>query len=110
MTAKEKAAKVAREKEIQEWKDALALAEDMTRTRQVLACESIADLRKVVKELAPFVSHSRPEAEPWGEFKILASIEAIRQGATINHMTRVNGLRAKVAELILANNYGDSWE
>ena len=82
----------------------------MTRTRQVLACESMADLRKVVKELGPFISYSRPDAKAWGAEKILLSIIAIRQGATIIHMTRVNGLRAKVAELIMADNYGQPWD
>jgi hypothetical protein len=110
MTLKDKAAKAERDKEMQEWKDALALAEDMTRTSKVLACTTMSDLRKVVKELGPFISYSRPDAKVWGAEKILLSIIAIRQGAAIEHMTRVNGLRAKVAELVLANNYGQPWD
>lgn len=79
-------------------------------TQEIIDCNSFKELKKVVEENAPFISHSRSTPVEWTAEIILTRINDVRNGAAINAMTRVNGLRAKVAELVLADNYGDPWK
>lgn len=80
------------------------------KTVQVIRCNSWMELKHYVRHFGPFISYSSGESKPWSAEQILANMEVIRHGGTLRLMTRANGLRAKVAELIMANNYGDPWE
>jgi hypothetical protein len=80
-------------------------------TQQVIDCGSYKELCAVIRERAPFISYSRNTSIEWSADRIISNIKVVRNGgAFINGITRVNGLRSKVAELIMANNYGDNWE
>lgn len=82
-------------------------------TIKVINSNSYQELIDILNGLdTPIVSLSRGEDNPkiWGVDKIIRNIGHIRQGGSINLITRTCGLRAKVAEFIMANNYGDGWE
>lgn len=85
-------------------------------TLEVIECQSWMELKHTIKRHAPFTSNSRSTPVEWSEERLLRNMEIIRheykstQSCYLNHMTRANGLRAKVAELVLANNYGDPWQ
>jgi len=48
----------------------------------------------------------KPKGEEWSYKRLCFLILTVNEGAPINYITRENGLRAKVAELVLAKNYG----
>ena len=79
-------------------------------TQRVADCNSWMELKSLIKSQAPFISWAKITPKEWPQEKILTSMELVRSGAHINLITRANGLRAKVAELILGKNYGDPWE
>jgi hypothetical protein len=82
---------------------------EVQKTLIIINCESYKELKAAVLSLAPFISYSRGIPKEWTAEMVLDGITAIKAGHPINRMTRANGLRAKVAELILANDYGDNW-
>lgn len=51
-----------------------------------------------------------PEQEIQVTLDVIRAQSRVRYGERIQFITRANGLRAKVAELVLANNYGDPWQ
>ena len=79
-------------------------------TQKIIDCGFYADLKKVIIENAPFISYTRKVVREWSVDRLLTNIKRIREKEVdINAITRVNGLRSKVAELILADNYGEPW-
>lgn len=80
-------------------------------TLLVIKANSWMELKSIIKQYAPFVSYAKMTPKEWDADLLLRNMEAIRnRGEFINRITRANGLRAKVAELILGENYGDPWE
>ncbi len=70
------------------------------KTNAVLACNSFEELEKVVEKYQPFISNSR-DIEIYHENPVLQEkINAARNGNLITYVTRQNGLRAKVIELM----------
>lgn len=79
-------------------------------TLDVIRAQSWIELKSIIKKYAPFISYSRTHPEEWSEERLLKNMDRVRYGERIQFITRANGLRAKVAELVLANNYGDPWQ
>lgn len=82
-------------------------------TLKIVSANSYQELIDILNSLeSPVVSLSRGEDKPkiWGVDKIIRNVGHIRQGGSINLITRTHGLRSKIAEFILSNNYGDGWE
>ena len=79
-------------------------------TQSVIECDSYKELVKVIRDNAPFISYSRNTPVEWTAERLIANIGAVRSGIPLNCITRANGLRSKVAELLLVDNYGDDWE
>lgn len=79
-------------------------------TIDVLKCQSWIELKTLITREAPFFSYSRFDVVEHSEEKLLKKMESIRAGAFPNLITRANGLRAKVCELVLCKNYNDPWE
>lgn len=78
----------------------------------IAKCESYKELLDLIKkgeELGntPITSFSRSEPKEYNYKDVCGSIKRVRGGGPINWVTRAEGLRAKVAELHLANNYGN---
>jgi len=79
----------------------------------IAECGSFKELLDLLKKSehdgnGPIVSHSRTVEKEHSYDKICKGIKAVRRGLPINYITRAMGLRAKVAELVMANNYGDA--
>jgi hypothetical protein len=80
------------------------------RTQKVMDCNSHRELRSVIKELAPFVSNSRMQpVEHHADLLMEKIYLVINRGHPLALITRENGLRAKVAELMVIQNYGEPW-
>ena len=79
-------------------------------TQHVINCDTYQELKEVIHKYAPFYSYSRSSPKEWTEKLLLNNIGKVRKGGPIQLITRVNGLRAKVAELILSNNYDIPWD
>jgi len=79
-------------------------------TLVVIKANSWLELKAVIKQHAPFISYGKMTPKEWTEDQLLRNMELVRNGNPIQYVTRANGLRAKVAELILGKNYGDPWE
>ena len=79
-------------------------------TLRIVNSGSYQELVKIIEEVGSFVSYSRPYPVRWDAEKIIQGIKLVRKGWGINAITRVCGLRAKVAELVLSDNYGEPWE
>jgi hypothetical protein len=67
--------------------------------------ELLEFLEKNERLNGPIISFSRgyPIEHPYS--MLINKIRAVKHGSFINWITRAEGLRAKVAELVLANNY-----
>ncbi len=76
-------------------------------TLKVIKCGSFQELLELMQKYQAVTSHSRTTPITWDYDKIVRGIRRIRQGYPINNMTRTCGLRAKVAELTMGNNYED---
>lgn len=87
-----------------------AFEKEVEQTFAVVKANSWMELKSVIKQHAPFISYSRHAPKEWSSEVILANMELVRRGHPINIITRANGLRAKVCELIMGENYGDPWE
>lgn len=64
--------------------------------------ELLIELKKGV-----IVSGSQARLVDWNYKSNVDAIKKVRWGLPINCLTRACGLRAKVCELIISNNYGD---
>jgi hypothetical protein len=75
-------------------------------------CESFEGLLDFLKKNeennGPIISYSRVQSVEHTYQNICRGIKNVRAGGPINSITRSQGLRAKVAELVLANNYGST--
>jgi hypothetical protein len=81
------------------------------KTQLVIDAKDWKELKTVIEELAPFVSNSRAYPIAHEAWQIHLKMEAVRKGSQpLTMITRVNGLRAKVAELIMEHNYSYPWE
>jgi len=82
-------------------------------TIKIVNANSYQELIQILTDLDnPIVSTSRGEnnLRYWDVTKIISRINLIRSGLFPNQVTRACGLRAKVCELVLTDNYGDGWE
>jgi len=71
------------------------------KTNVVHACKTFAELEAVIRKYEPFMSTSRPEPVYWYAAPLLARIQEVRNGGRLYLVTRANGLREKVMELVL---------
>lgn len=89
---------------------------DLEITNRIIQTQSYQELIQVLRDLEQeeitIVSLTRGADKPklWSVDKIITRVNYIRNGSFINMVTRANGIRAKIAEFILADNYGDGWE
>lgn len=76
---------------------------------KISQCGSFKDLVEVLKgPNMPIVSYSRTKPIVYTASLILLGIKCVYHNqAFINTITRSEGLRAKVAELVMAKNYGE---
>ena len=79
-------------------------------TLRIINSGSYKELVDILNEVGTFISYSRPMPKEHNAERIIQGIGLIRQGWPINTVTRVCGIRSKVAELVISNNYGDPWE
>jgi hypothetical protein len=73
----------------------------------IAQAEDFEALLSVVEQHGPLISYSRPQPEEYNRNRCAIGIKRIMAGGPINMVTRAEGFRAKVAELILAKNYGE---
>ena len=78
----------------------------------IAACESFKELLDLLEKNEklgnqPLTSFSRSEPKEFTYAVICMTIRQVRNGGQIQWIARAEGLRAKVAELVLSNNYGD---
>ena len=77
----------------------------------VAKCESFQDLldflSKNEKNNGPIISYTRPEGVEHTYDSLVSRIKMVIYGEKIQWITRAEGLRAKVAELALAQNYSE---
>jgi hypothetical protein len=76
-------------------------------SHQIAAAEDFSTLLGAIKEYGPIISYSRPQPIEHSHLYCIRQIKRVLAGGPINLITRAEGLRAKVAELVLAKNYGD---
>ena len=70
------------------------------KTKAVSECKSFEELETVINENAPFVSNSREHPINWEASDLLRRIDSVKKGHDLSNVTRTNGLRDKVKELL----------
>ena len=70
-------------------------------TEAVINCKSWKELKDLIEVQAPFISYDREIPVEWTNGALSVNIEAVRTGYSVKEIPTVNGLRAKVAELML---------
>lgn len=78
-------------------------------TIEIINCNSWIELQQLIHKYAPFTSYSRTLPKTYQAEELIDKMERVRTGSPIQLITRVCGLRAKVAELVLGSNYGEPW-
>ena len=71
-------------------------------TNAIAKCKSFEELEEVIKKYSPFISSSVNPPVMWDKVRLIRRINRIREGHDISLVTRANGIRFKVAELLLA--------
>lgn len=83
---------------------------NLEKTQKIIDSQSWVELKEAINKHAPFISYSRSTPKEWSAETLIRNMELIRAGAPLNLVTRANGIRAKVAEFLYTDNYGDPWE
>lgn len=73
---------------------------EQEKTSAIEACQTFAELESAIRDGAPFISNSRENPVIWEADVIIRRIFIVIDGGTENNVTRANGLRDKVVELI----------
>lgn len=73
---------------------------DPIKTQLVTACQNFEELERVIRECEPFVSNSRDVPVYWWAEKLIERIHSVRKGWMVNLVTRANGIREKMVELL----------
>ena len=71
------------------------------KTLAVKNCKSFIELEKVLRSCEPFVSYSRNLPVEYFADDIIRRIFAVIDGGPLTNITRANGLRYKVEELVI---------
>lgn len=75
-------------------------ASESVKTSLIEACENFKELEAIIIECEPWVSHSRPEPVIWSAKQLIERINAVKLGGNHNLVTRANGIREKMIELL----------
>ncbi len=70
------------------------------KTERVKKCKTFAELETVIRENAPFISYSRDTPIEWDADTLIRRILIVIDGNNLSNVTRANGLRDKVSELL----------
>lgn len=70
------------------------------KTEAVKNCKSFHELEKVIKECQPFISNSKDSPIEWDYEKLMPRIFVVIDGGEPVNVTRANGLRDKMVELV----------
>ena len=77
------------------------MTKEEEKTEAVKNCKTFAELESVIREYTPFISNSRDTPIEWDANILLRRIFIVIDGGTIRNITRANGLRDKVSELVV---------
>ena len=77
------------------------MTKEEEKTEAVENCKTFAELESVIREYAPFISNSKESEVEWQANELLRRIFIVIDGGTIRNITRANGLRDKVSELVV---------
>lgn len=75
-------------------------ASESVKTSLIEACENFKELEAIIIECEPWVSYSRPEPVYWTAEKLLERLDMVKKGGNHNLVTRANGIREKMIELL----------
>jgi hypothetical protein len=80
-------------------------------TSKVLGAKRWKDLKAVLIEFGSVTQSYREDPHTWTAERLIYKMEEIRAGRALpQFITRELGIRAKVCELIMTNNYNDPWD
>lgn len=77
------------------------MTKEEEKTEAVKNCKNFAELESVIRGYAPFISNSREQEVEWQANELLRRIFIVIDGGNIRNITRANGLRDKVSELVV---------
>lgn len=77
------------------------MTKEEEKTEAVKNCKNFAELESVIREHAPFISNSRDTPIEWDANTLLRRIFIVIDGGILTNITRANGLRDKVSELVI---------
>lgn len=76
------------------------MKEEEIKTTAVNNCQTFAELEVVIRHYSPFISNSRDTPVVWKANRIIRRIFLVIDGGSLSNVTRANGLRNKVKELL----------
>jgi len=77
------------------------MTKEEEKTEAVKNCKTFAELESVIRQHAPFISKSKEPEVEWQANELIRRVFIVIDGGSIRNITRANGLRAKVEELVV---------